>query len=487
MPQEKFMNQLHYGDCFEVMTHMEAESIDLMYLDPPFNSNRMYNAIYKDVSGRPLPDQVNAFCDMWEFTYEREQTMRNIPILARAAGLDDHTAEFWKHWMEALRYGQPGLLSYLLYMMERLVAAKRVLKSTGTIYLHCDSTASHYLKIMMDGIFGAENFRNEIIWCYRGGGVPKRDFARKHDTIFRYSKSDEYIFNLEGVRGSYSEDSKERLKYKAKSFRGEKVYDNYEPHPEGKHPEDWWLIQPIAPSSKERVGYPTQKPLTLLKRVIQASSNEGDVVMDPFCGCASTVCAAHELKRKWIGIDIAYFAVRDVARRRLHDSYHLVENKDYQIAGIPRTLEGARDIWERDKYQFQRWAVEYIDGFVTSKRTADRGVDGRLYFDHPNHRQLQTMILEVKGGKNIDISSVRSLRGAMERESAMMGGLVVLERLSERSKRNFMREMSEAGSFHVHGIEYPRMQLLSVEEMLDGRRFKTPSVARLDSGQGVLG
>ena len=180
------------------------------------------------------------------------------------------------------------------------------MKPAGSIYLHCDPTASHYLKLVMDSIFGSQSFRNEIVWCYRGGGVPKHDFSRKHDIILRYSKTKDVTFNVDDIRVPYSQDSQERLKYKARAFRGDKVYDNYEMNERGKHPEDWWPIQPLMPSEKkERTGYPTQKPLVLLDRIIKASSNKGDIVLDPFCGCATACVAAERLGRQWIGIDIS--------------------------------------------------------------------------------------------------------------------------------------------------------------------------------------
>ena len=203
-------------------------------------------------------------------------------------------------------------------MAIRLIEMRRILKKTGSIYLHCDPTMSHYLKLMMDATFGARQFRNEIVWCYRGGGVPKLDFARKHDILLRYSKTVQRTFNVDDVRTAYSDESSERLKYKAKAFRDNKIYDNYEKNPKGKHPEDWWSLQPIMPSSGERLGYPTQKPLALLDRIIKASSHPGDMVLDPFCGCATTCVAAERLGRQWVGIDIEPKA-RDLVVSRLQE------------------------------------------------------------------------------------------------------------------------------------------------------------------------
>lgn len=239
---------------------------------------------------------------------------------------------------------------------------------------------------------------------------------------------------------------------------------------------DVWDISILAPVSKERMGYATQKPLALLERIIKANSNKGDVVMDPFCGCATTLEAAHLEGRRWIGIDIAIHAVKRVARVRLQDRLGLVEGKDFIIDGVPRNMEGARDLWERDKYHFQKWAVEEADGFVTAKRTADGGIDGRLYFDVKGKPDLQSMAVEVKGGKNVSIRDLRALKGVLDNDEAVMAGLVIMDPLGQTKNRNFHRFMADAGDFEVDGIPYSRMQMMTVQEILDGKRFDTPPV-----------
>lgn len=251
-----------------------------------------------------------------------------------------------------------------------------ILKPTGSIYLHCDPTASHYIKVMMDGIFGHGNFLNEIVWGYRTGGVSKRWFGRKHDTLLYYAaRNGKHVFNVQKER-SYNRGNKPYRFKEVREYQDE----------EGKwytmaSMRDVWEINAIGRTSKERLGYATQKPVVLLERIIKASSNPGDVVFDPFCGCATTIEAAHRLDRRWIGIDIAIHAIKRVAKVRLQDRLGLIEGTDFEISGVPRTMEGARDLWERDKYHFQKWAVEQIDGFVTARKTADGGIDGRLYFD----------------------------------------------------------------------------------------------------------
>ena len=399
-----------------------------------------------------------------------------MPVLMRDYGIPDEVAEFWKLWMNALRNSNPRLLAYLSYMTERLLPLRGILKPTGSVFLHCDPTASHYIKVMMDSIFGHENFRNEIVWCYTGPGSPGvRQFLRKHDIILWYSKGKTWTFNADAVRMAHSEKTQANYKtgLEGSGFIGADKFI----HEKGKVPEDWWQFA-IAARGREYMGYPTQKPLKLLDRIIRAASNEGDVVFDPFCGCATTIEAAHSLKRQWIGVDIAIHAVKRVAKVRLEDRLGLREGVDFTIEGVPHTMEGARDLWERDKHHFQKWAIEQIDGFVTSKKTADGGIDGRLYFSMPNERNLQSMVIEVKGGKTINPTIVRDLRGVLERDHALLAGLIIMDELGDRKTKNFLREMREAEDLDVNGVLYPRMQLLTVSEILEGKRFLTPSIAR---------
>ncbi|MDE0235511.1 MAG: DNA methyltransferase [bacterium] len=543
------MNKLFYGDCLTVMQEMKSNSVDLIYLDPPFNSNRQYNSIYKDETGRPLPDQIDAFCDMWEIDAETERAYRTMPVLMREAGIDDATVEFWRLWMNALRQTQPRLLAYLVYMVQRLLQMRIILLSTGSIFLHCDQTASHYIKIMMDAIFGHQNFRNEIIWQRAAGRAKGSQHAPRSlgvdtDSILHYSKTDRYLWNA--VYAALTEDEM-RAKFPRSDDQGRYhtdvpiwsapsmgarpnlCYTYQSPHGPvtNPHPSGWrvsrerlaemdaageiiwrkdktplrksyahrymgkpigslWLDIPNVGGS-ERMGYATQKPIALLERIILASTSENATVLDPFAGCATTLEAAHRLGRRWIGVDIAIHAVKRVARQRLVDRLGLVEGTDFQIDGVPRNVEGARDLWTRDPYHFQKWAVEQADGFVTARRTADGGIDGRIYFElSPAAKQLDSMVLEVKGGKNINIGIVRALRGVLEKESALLAGLIVLEDLSDRQRGSFERFMAEAGDLEVHGILYPRMQLLTARELLDGRRFKTPTVHGRREAKPVL-
>ena len=537
------MNRLYYGDCLTIMRdHMKLASVDLIYLDPPFNSNREYNAIYKDETGRPLPDQIEAFCDLWELDEERERALRTMPVLMREFGIDNDVVEFWRLWMNALRNTQPRLLAYLSYMVERLLLMKGLLRSTGSIYLHCDPTASHYIKVMMDAIFGHANFRNEIVWKRTTTHSDSKTWSRVADTLLFYTMGKKFTWHLpytphsdEYIRSKYRHDDGDGRVYMLDNMTSPNPRPNmmYEwkgfPFPEkgwrysketmsrldaenrvwyptfksgeydtrrrprlkryldemkgGIMGSIWTDISPINSQAQERLGYATQKPLALLDRIIKASSNPGDIIFDPFCGCATTLEAAHRLGRKWIGVDIAIHAIKRVATVRLKERLKLAVGQDFEIQGVPRTLEGARDLWKHDKYHFQKWAVEQVDAFVTTKRTADGGVDGRLYFDVRGERDLQSMSIEVKGGRNVNIRDIRALRGVLENGVAVMAGLIVMEPLGAVQERNFKRFMAEAGDLDMNGKPYARMQMLTIPDILDGRVFKTPGVSGRGSRQ----
>ena len=500
--------------------------VDLIYLDPPFNSNRQYNAIYKDETGRPLPDQIEAFCDMWELDEERERIIRAMPVLMRDAGIDDPTAELWRLWMRALRDTQPRLLAYLSYMAERLLIMRRILKPSGSLYFHCDPTVSHYVKPFLDAVFGHENFQSEITWKRTSAHNDAKGFGQVRDVILYYSRNDnlrtwnpimvphdaDYVaknYRYEDEQGRYrrheiirtaSMGERPNLSYEYKGYtprwgwrmersklesldaEGRLVWSKAgRPYrktylSEGQTPSNLWADIPPA-LGKERIGYATQKPLALLERIIGASSNPGDVVLDPFCGCATALEAAHNLGSQWIGIDIAIHAVKRVARIRLQDRLGLIEGRDFLVEGVPRTVEGAQDLWQRDKYHFQKWAVEQVDGFVTSKRTADGGIDGRVYFAMHGEPDLQSMVVEVKGGASVNVSDWRALKGVLSRDDALLAGLIIMEPLGGAKARNFSREVMDLAPLEILGIEYPRMQILTVEEILEGKRFQTPTVA----------
>jgi site-specific DNA-methyltransferase (adenine-specific) len=457
---------LFFGDNLKILQEKIPENtFDLIYLDPPFNSNRNYNVLFKE--GKvDSSAQIHSFEDTWEWTDDTVRLLKELKEHQnpKIAILTNSLTEF---------IGHNEMMAYLVNMTARLIPLHSVLKPSGTLYLHCDPTASHYLKIILDVIFGKHNFRNEIVWCYRGGGVPKNDFANRHDIIFRYSKTDEYYFDVDAVRIPYSTESLERLQYKARAFRGEKVYDTYAPNELGKHPEDWWEIQPIMPSSKERIGYPTQKPEALLERIIKASTKEGDWVLDPFCGCGTTVAVAERLGRKWVGIDISMLAI-NVIHDRLKEQYRGIR---VNFDGIPMDYEGAFRLAQKDKYKFQDWAISLIGANPPtgqSKKGADRGIDGLiLFYDRADVRKpkLRKILVQVKGG-GANRGDVATLQGDMEREEAPMGVLMTLLEPTSEMKR----QASLAGEYQYSAsTAFPRIQILSVKDWFDGRNIKLPT------------
>ena len=542
------MNKLYYGDCLQIMRdYMEEASIDLIYLDPPFNSNRNYNAIYKDETGRPLPEQIEAFCDIWTLDEETERAIREVPKIMIEAGIDDSIVQFWCNWMNALRHTNDKLLAYLSYMTERLLQMRIILRPTGSIYLHCDPTASHYIKVIMDAIFGEKNFRAEIIWKRHNAHNDKL-YGTIHDTIFYYSYRektipDEVLIPLtddrigaykncdehgnyekgdlkaagisggesgepwRGIspgnrhwapprvgRGRYAEyivenfipnygeiesvharlDALDKAGLIIWSSRGNPRLKRYLSPNAGMPPQSIWDDIGKAAGDEDE-GYDTQKPVKLLERVIKASSKEGNIVFDPFCGCGTTLEASHLLNRQWIGIDIAFHAIKRVSAIRLKEKCGLVEGTDYEIDGIPRTLEAATDLWTQDPYQFQKWIVEMVDGFVTAQKTNDGEVDGRIYF--PEGHELKAMKLSVKGGENINHGMLRALAGVIDTGNHQMGGFITRKTLGAQQKTNFLKFCREKGFVDINGVSYPKLQMLSVEEILDGKRFDTPPVS----------
>ena len=319
MAATNFANRtLYHGDNLAFLRGMNSESVHLIATDPPFNKGTDFHA---------TPDSLAAgakFQDRWSWAEDVEQTW--VDQIS-----DDWPAVHAVIEASKTTYGQ-DMAAFLCFMGVRLLEMFRVLRSDGSIYLHCDPTASHYLKQLMDGIFGTRNFRNEVVWCYRGGGVPRTGFARKHDLIFRYGKGPKVTFNLDAVRIPYSDSVLESSTSRYdKSYRSNKVYSGYRPNAKGKHPEDWWPLQPLMPSDRtERTGYPTQKPLALYERIIKASSNPGDVVLDPFCGCATTPIAAERLGRQWLGMDI-WDGALTIVKQRMEDNRQLLTEADPQI------------------------------------------------------------------------------------------------------------------------------------------------------------
>lgn len=465
------VNQLYYGDNLDVLRGcIKDESVDLCYIDPPFNSKRNYNQIYNNI-GSEDKAQAQAFIDTWEWD---DRAMHGFEEISKNYhGLFTEQSVYLIAGLEQV-LGKGSLLAYLVSMTLRITEIHRVLKPTGSFYLHCDPTASHYLKLVLDAVFCPHggNFLNEIIWCYRGGGVPRKDFARKHDIIFRYSKSNIYSFNVNDIRIPYSEDSEQRLKYKARSFRGKKVYDNYQQNQNGKHPEDWWEIQPVMPSSRERLGYPTQKPEALLERIIKASSDEGDIVLDAYCGCGTTVAVCENLNRKWIGIDITYQSI-SLILKRLEDSFGKGVLETIKLHGIPKDMESAIALAnkadDRTRKEFEKWAIlTYTNNraLINTKKGADRGVDGVVLFQGDKHHP-EKIIFQVKSG-NVKSGDIRDLIGTMTLQNASLAIFITLQ----EPTKEMLKTAKSAGFYRSQYITQScdKIQIVTVKDIVENQQ-----------------
>lgn len=522
------------------MQQMPAASVDLIYLDPPFKSDRNYNLLYRNLTGRPVSEQADAFCDTWELDAKKEQIARTMPVLMREKGVPDQYVEFWRLWMDALRHTQPKLMAYLVYMVQRLLHMRPLLRPSGSIYLHCDPEASHYIKIMMDAIFGHDNFRNEIVWkrSMAAKGTTKRRLSNDHDVILSYQKGDGAKWNRDAAFMPYDLgdlDPKTDEKYSLRDDDGRRYqltalispaedrpnltyeflgvtrvwrwtkermqeayeqgrviqtapgrvprYKRYLDEQRGLPLGDIWTdIPPVNSQAKDRLGYQTQKPTPLLERIIKQATDEGDVVFDPFCGCGTTVYAAHETGRRWIGIDRAMLAV-NLIQGVLQKRHGLRAGEHYDVGGLPETVEQAQVLAEKDPHEFQSWVIERVHGFPINKKGADRGIDGRMWIEAGP--DLVSMIISVKGG-HIRPADIRDLRGTVEREhGAIMGGFLSLR----EPTRAMAQEAASAGMFEHEGVQYEKIQMLTVADILERKReFKTPTrLGTKLSGQLMLG
>jgi site-specific DNA-methyltransferase (adenine-specific) len=478
-PKPINQNVLFYGDNLPILReHFSDESIDLIYLDPPFNSNRSYNVLFKEEGGQESEAQISAFDDTWHWDKSAARTyyeiIQNAP--SRVAEMIGALHSF---------IGENQMMAYLVMMTARLLELHRVLKPTGSLYLHCDPTASHYLKIVLDTIFGAANFRNEIIWCYEIGGRGKQKWGRKHDVILFFTKSDIYTFNYKEVsiprklgthmKTGIDEDGREyQEKQDAKSG---KIYRYY--LDEGEITPDWWTgIQQINREARERLGYPTQKPQELLERIIKASSNPGDFVLDPFCGCGTAIAVAQKLDRRWIGIDVTYLAI-SLQKYRLKDAFNIDPGKDYLVIGEPVDLDSAKQLAADNRYQFQWWACGMIEamplggeqGTKTGKKGKDLGIDGKISFIDDAKDAPKSVLVQVKSG-HVKAGDMRDLHGTVDRENAAIGVFITLEQpTSEMNK-----EALSAG-YYTSALwqkDYQRIQILTVEQLFQGERVQMP-------------
>ena len=472
---DDWRNKLCFGDNLDILReHIAGESVDLIYLDPPFNSNATYNALFRERSGEESAAQITAFDDTWRWSMESEFAYQDVVSKGpqRLGRLLAAMREF---------LGQNDMMAYLTMMAQRLAEMQRVLKPTGSIYLHCDPTASHYLKLMMDAVFGNGNFLNEIVWYYRGAGVPKKSRAKRHDVILNYAKKNgEQFFNPDPIRQPYAEATTERFSHYIGNVRDGQDYGEQKLNPKGKHPDDVIThIQPIAPSARARLGYPTQKPEELLANIIAASSNEGDVVLDPFCGCGTAVAVAERLKRRWIGIDITHLAI-SLVRHRLRDTFG-EDLLPYEVVGAPQDLASAEalavDSENDGRYQFEWWALGLVNARPAGdrKKGADAGIDGYINFFDDNSGKPKRIIVQVKSG-NVQRNQIATLKGDMEREKAAIGLFITLK----PPTRPMAQEAASAGVYapeHYPDRQFPRLQILTIDDLLSGAQADYPRVA----------
>jgi DNA modification methylase len=477
--QEGWKNKLCYGDNLDVMRKSIAdESIDVIYLDPPFKSDANYNLLFRADGLSPDEAQLTAFKDTWVWD----------EVAAKAfAELQDVPNPMLVGVLNAFQGAMPQspMFAYLVNMALRLIEMRKKLKTTGSLYLHCDPTASHYLKLILDAIFGVRNFKNEIVWCYTGPSQTITRFLRKHDIILFYSKTQNNVFNWREVAIPYSDETIARTGRGAGThgLYGDMEKEEEEKHKnrlkkEGKVPEDWWTdIFRLQGNAKERLGYPTQKPEALLERIIKASSNEGDLILDPFCGCGTAVAVAQRLKRRWIGIDVSPFAIELIRNKRLGTAFpELKVGVDYVIEGLPTTLDGAKLLAEQDKKAFEIWAVARVDGIPNEKKGADKGIDGRIPFK-PDGKTSKFAVVSVKGGK-LKADDIRALIAVAKREQSSSLGFGFLVTLEEPTK-GMRADAASAGVATINNEVFQFVQILTIEEVLKG---KGPKLPLLDKG-----
>src|SRR5579885_779447 len=521
-PKPVTENTLFYGDnLFILCEYLPGESVDLIYLDPPFNSSRNYNVLFKDEHGSESQAQIAAFEDTWHWNLEAERSYTELLTEA-----PEHVARM----IESLRVfiGDNQMMAYLVMMVARLVELHRVLKPTGSLYLHCDPTASHYLKIMLDTIFGAQNFRNEIIWKRTNVHSDAKHWSPVNDTILFYTKGTKFTWNPpyaphseQHVESKYTATDSDGRRFTLSDMtspnpRPNMMYEwkGYPSPPNGwrysqetmakldaegriwypdsktKRPRlkryldempgtllssNWTDIPPINSQATERLGYPTQKPLALLERIIQASSHPGDVVLDPFCGCGTAIAAAQKLGRKWIGIDITHLSIA-LMKYRLEDMFPGIT---FTVHGEPQDIDGARQLAQESRYQFQWWSLSLVRaqpfggeaGSKTAKKGSDKGIDGIIPFMDDASGTRKRVIVQVKSG-HVNSGLIRDLVGTMKREDAPIGVFITLENPSADMKTEAIKQ----GFYHspLWNKDYPALQILTISDLLKGAQIKMP-------------
>jgi site-specific DNA-methyltransferase (adenine-specific) len=517
-------NQLYYGDNLDVLRkYIKDESVELVYLDPPFNSNRNYSVIFtkNGTAEDENKAQIEAFEDTWHWTHATQQQYDDFVTHAPMAVANALTAY-------RLLLGENDAMAYLVNMAPRLLELHRVLTLTGSLYLHCDPTMSHYLKVLLDAIFGAENFRNELIWQrHNARSVKQAIWPRLHDVILFYGKGRGVTFTetrvasgavadphdiitwSDGKRYRTSDltgpgtrsgdtgkpwrnvnpttagrhwrvahqtleqlDKRDRLYWQKNGMPRERAADPYVPTERSVVVGDVWTdVASINSGAAERLGYPTQKPLALLERIIESSSSAGDVVLDPFCGCGTTIDAAQRLGRRWIGIDITYIAVDLITKRLIHTHSESITTT-FLTNGIPRDVASARALFDQSPFDFERWAVSLVNAEPNQKQVGDKGIDGVARFPLGAKGQLGRVLVSVKGGKTLNPGMVRDLGGTVDTQKAAMGVLVTLV----PATKGVQDAIDHGGTFKhpANGQVYPRLQHITVAGLLAGRKPEMP-------------
>ena len=515
---ENSLNQLFYGDNLDVLgRHVADESVDLVYLDPPFNSNANYNVLFAERDGTQAAAQIKVFDDTWRWD---EGTARAYADVAEAGGRVSQVMQAFRTFL-----GESDVLAYLAMMAPRLVDLRRVLRPTGSLYLHCDPTASHYLKLLLDAVFGPECFLNEIIWKRTSAHSSAKRYGPVHDVILFYGKTDKYKWNrvfqdydAAYIETFFDQTDQDGRRWKRADMTGAGIRHGETGLPwrgiditaKGRHwgsppsvldeldrkgrvhwpkkedgmprlkqyPEDlpgvplqdvWPDVRPLHNLAAERLGYPTQKPETLLDRIILSSTSEGEVVLDPFCGCGTTIASAQRLRRAWIGIDVTNLAIT-LIRHRLRDTYGDDIEQTYQVIGEPVSVPDAEALAAADPYQFQWWALGLVGARpAEGKKGADQGIDGRIYFHDGDTGKTKQIVLSVKAGK-LHAPYVRDLRGVVEREQAALGVLLTLN----TPTKTMRTEAASAGFYASPWGQHPRVQILTVGELLAGKKLDAP-------------
>lgn len=499
------LNSLFYGDNLDVLRrHIKSESVDLVYLDPPFNSNQDYNILFKEQDGTRAAAQIKAFGDTWR--WDRGSAEAYEEVMQQGGRVADALRAF------RIFLGESDMLAYLAMMAPRLKELHRVMKPNASIFLHCDPTASHYLKIIMDGVFGPKAYRNEIVWKrtpFSGSSKARaKQFPRCHDVIFFYAKGEErtwnppsnpysekYLrrFNKDDLDGrgpyqsvllkTYSEETLERLKADNRIIPPKRKGANWRykqylrESKQIRQIDDIWTdINAINPMAQERLGYPTQKPESLLERIVLACSNEGDLVLDPFCGCGTAVAVAHRFKRRWVGIDITHIAL-SLIKHRLASAFG--DGAAFTTTGEPVSLPDARALSLQDRYQFELWALGLVGARPSDtekkKKGADHGIDGRLYFSIDGRSDDQ-VIFSVKSG-NVSVKEVRDLRGVIDRERAAIGVMITLQ----EPTKPMSAEAASGGFFKSPWAAHPRLQIITIRELLAGKQISMPPRRQVDT------